>query len=412
MNTSMESLYSLGDENLNFAVSDDVMGRVKKNYLDYMTQSHSQKVYGLHTHYGANVEQLSNPLLWAQHQDELLNYLCVGVGKALPDSVVRRALRLQVNKLGKAVSGIHPETLQNLISLTNKKTLPQVPQFGSLGASGDLISMAHAVRPIFETYGIKGPRDVISCVNTNAMMSSLAIEICPTVKTLLNDALQITAMISKSINAPAEAYDEKLLSLGANSRHTVIVADKINQEIENIKIDFTEASTLLQQRYSLRCSPQIFAHSLRLLHWAEEMIIDEALAVADNPVCVSDSLDNKVLHGGLFYAIGLASAADFMNEAVARVIEVLDRQVLILMDQNLNSGMPMNLKTNEDYHVKGLHQLVSSLLQKARGLMLPSRAMSFSCESNNQDVVPCGMNALLQLQELVELSQDIIKAGY
>ena len=53
----------------------------------------------------------------------------------------------------------------------------EVYEYGSLGASGDLIPMAHAVAPIFENNNNIGPRDVLSLVNTNAMMASYAIEL-------------------------------------------------------------------------------------------------------------------------------------------------------------------------------------------------------------------------------------------
>lgn len=37
--------------------------------------------------------------------------------------------------------------------------------------------------------------------------------------------------------------------------------------------------------------------------------------------------------------------------------------------------------------------------------------MSFSCEGNNQDVVPCGMNAQNQVNDALDLLNYVIRAG-
>ena len=100
-----------------------------------------------------------------------------------------------------------------------------------------------------------------------------------------------------------------------------------------------------------------------------------------------------------------------MKDACMRISEVADRVVLNLMDEATNKKLPNNLELMDGDHVKGIHQLISSLYQRAKGLNLPSVMMSFSCEGNNQDVVPCSMNALNQLSDLIEITKKIIQAG-
>jgi histidine ammonia-lyase len=404
---------------------------VATSHSQLLVQSQKQQVYGLHTHYGANVTQSEQAADFKKHQMLLLDYLCVGVGPHFSENIVRRALKLQVHKLSQGASGIHPDTFRRLVELSNASTLPQVPQYGSLGASGDLIPMAHAVRPIFEAHGVQGPRDVISCVNTNSMMSSLAVELLPEIQKILHDAHQITGLVAAAVEAPLDAYDSRLLALGANSEWTILSGHKI-ANVASTAIAAARSSTtsslapdmdgkarpILQQRYSLRCSPQIFGALARQLEQAIATLMEEASAVADNPILIADSVNSaadgsatEILHGGLFYAIGLAQVADVYNEICNRVVETIDRQILLLMDPQFNGGLPANLFDGVS-HCKGLHQLISSLAQKARSLTTPSRALSFSCEGNNQDVVPCAMNALIQASELLSLSKEVLRAAY
>ena len=163
-----------------------------------------------------------------------------------------------------------------------------------------------------------------------------------------------------------------------------------------------------QARYSLRCAPQIIGHCFDMLEFAEKKILSEATALADNPIILNDG---NVWHGGLFYAIGIASAADSLTEIIYRLSEMLDRQILILMDNNLNSGMADNLEIKEMGHCKGLHQAISALHQEVKARSTSSREMSFSCEGNNQDLVPCGMTALNQVDKLRETFSEITRAS-
>ena len=59
------------------------------------------------------------------------------------DEIVRATLLLRVNTLAKGFSGVSRELLRLLLDLLNRNVLPQIPEKGSLGASGDLAPLAH-----------------------------------------------------------------------------------------------------------------------------------------------------------------------------------------------------------------------------------------------------------------------------
>lgn len=369
------------------------------------------RIYGIHTGYGADIDSARDPLDWQRNQLELLTYLCVGVGPALPDRVVRRALRLQAMKVARGLSGLHPDTHADLLALADQPCLPAVPCYGSLGASGDLIPMAHAIAPLFATTLSRAPRDVLCLVNTNAMMSSLALECLEQVWELHHEAIRVTAAASLALGLRSEHFDPKVLALNTHQLAVTQAGGDICLARERLAISHASppqgAGTPVQERYSVRCAPQVLGNAAEGLRFAGERILAEALSVADNPIVLEDGM----WHGGLFYAAGLATAADLMHDAVARTAEMVDRQVLLLVTASTSHGLPENLASPGALHVKGIHQLLSALNQSLRGRAVPARQMSFSCEGNNQDIVPCGMAALLALDESLALARQAMRAA-
>lgn len=385
---------------------------VEKSYNNLQTflKNNKNPVYGVHTGYGSNVNELKNFLDFENDQIELLNYLRVGTGPLLDESIVRRALRIQALKIAKGYSGTSPQIYLKLWELASLENLPKVPIYGSLGASGDLIPMAHAVYPIFKD-GVYGPRDVISLVNTNAMMASYAVELITNIKLLVEKSFEFVAQVTIAMKANMEHFDEEGFKMNPQ-KETIAACKKINHLRNNILQKFDSnvnlKSTTVQEKYSLRCLPQVYGQILRNLEYCENLIIDEANQLSDNPIILDE---NKVWHGGHFYAIGIATSSDLLQDVCLRINEFIDRIVLNLMDSNLSNGLPTNLKIAQNDHLKGIHQLISSLLQRAKGLHFPSALMSFSCEGNNQDIVPCSMNALNQLSDLTQICDHIIRAA-
>ncbi|HYX37203.1 MAG TPA: aromatic amino acid ammonia-lyase [Oligoflexus sp.] len=410
--TELADLYRLGETETRWTLDADAPQRIQKAYERLMQhlETDGAAVYGLHTHFGHNLSTRVPIQDWQTHQEALLRYLCVGVGPTLPIRIVRRALRLQCHKMGLGFSGLHPATFQKLQRLADDVTLPSVPNLGSLGASGDLIPMAHAVQPIFAEVRPQGPRDVLALVNTNAMMASLAIDVWHDLTTLQNQVSYGWLLHAEGLGWQKQGFGHA--GWQAGNQFSVAQTRWLDQvrtwqtELQSRRTPETRAPSILQERYSIRCAPQIFLDIEDNLQFAAGKIQREALKLADNPVV----LDEGIWHGGLFYTASLASAAELMQNAIVRLADLMDRQILLTVTPETNHGLPENLSTDEPgNHVKGLHQLASAVLQKIKGMSLPACLLSFSCESNNQDVVPASMSSLLLVQESLVLLKDVAR---
>ena len=282
-------------------VPEDRLRNCQKSYdqLSKIALQTSRSCYGLHTSYGHNVKDKRDPKEFKFWQRDLLQYLQVGLGPGLPPPVVRLALRLQLFKASRGASGIHPKTVERLTDLGNAEALPNVPRYGSLGASGDLIPMAHAVSPLFREE-IPGPRDVIGLVNTNAMMGAWAITQFESINHICQRICEITAINSLTLSCPAEHFSGVGFSINPRLEKNMQAAKIISDYRESWRkaLGLSHQTALTQAKYSLRCSPQIVGNCLDFLSFAHDKILAEALSVSDNPIIVDG--EDEAWHGGLF----------------------------------------------------------------------------------------------------------------
>src|SRR5262245_27971739 len=93
-------------------------------------------VYGVNTGFGGNARFVIPDGELAHHQQNLLEFLCCGVGEPLPEAAVRAATLLRANALARGLSAVRLEVIERLVDLLNHRITPVVPRFGSVGASG------------------------------------------------------------------------------------------------------------------------------------------------------------------------------------------------------------------------------------------------------------------------------------
>ena len=105
--------------------------------------NHGDVVYGINTGFG----KLAQTTIAKDHLAELQRNLVlshsVGLGKPLPDDVVRLVMASKVISLARGHSGVRMNVIDSLLRLFNTGVMPVIPEKGSVGASGDLAPLAH-----------------------------------------------------------------------------------------------------------------------------------------------------------------------------------------------------------------------------------------------------------------------------
>jgi histidine ammonia-lyase len=66
-----------------------------------------------------------------------------GVGDLLHPEVVRAAMLIRANSLAQGYSGVRPELINIFVRMLNRGVIPLIPEYGSVGASGDLAPLSH-----------------------------------------------------------------------------------------------------------------------------------------------------------------------------------------------------------------------------------------------------------------------------
>src|SRR5512137_1434322 len=105
--------------------------------------SEGRVIYAVNTGVGELVDVKIPPDELKALQVNLLRSHACGVGDRYPPEVVRAMMLLRANALAKGFSGVRPELVEMLLKMLNAGIVPSVPRQGSVGASGDLVMLAH-----------------------------------------------------------------------------------------------------------------------------------------------------------------------------------------------------------------------------------------------------------------------------
>jgi len=105
----------------------------------------ARPIYGINTGLGALAGRATFASRYHARvlQWNLLVSHAAGAGAALPEDAVRAATLVRACQLARGRSGVRIGLINRLVRLLNARLYPQVPEMGSLGASGDLAPLAY-----------------------------------------------------------------------------------------------------------------------------------------------------------------------------------------------------------------------------------------------------------------------------
>src|SRR5437763_8150628 len=106
----------------------------------------SRAIYGINTGFGPLSGFRISAKDLAQHQINLLHHLSVGQGPLFSVAETRAIMLARGNALARGYSGVREELIELLLASLNRNLLPEIPSEGSVGASGDLVPLAHMAR--------------------------------------------------------------------------------------------------------------------------------------------------------------------------------------------------------------------------------------------------------------------------
>ncbi len=401
-------------------------------------------IYGINTGFGPLSGFRVNDEDLAQHQLNLIHHLTVGQGALFSQTETRAIMLARANALARGYSGIREELIQLLIKCLNAGVLPEIPSEGSVGASGDLVPLAHMAGLLVgvgyarlkderlrsaEALGRVGLKPVtlqckegLALVNGTSVMTGLAALATQEGGQILHWMELLTACLFQALDGEPEVLCQQI-HMARGFRGQSLVAQRISDSLSTHP-DFAkrieehqwgskpkpvEGGAEIQDPYSLRCAPQILG-AFQEAHWHVcDVVTRELNASTDNPLIFPDT--GMVIHGGNFYGQQIAMVSDYHRIGLIKLALLAERQIERLVNWRYSRGLPPMLAGGApglNSGLSGAQLLATSLAAEARLLGTAASIQTISTNANNQDVVSMGCIAAKMTRTAMPLLWKIL----
>lgn len=406
-------------------------------------------IYGVNTSFGPMCNKIINDDEIETLQINLIRSHAAGLGDSLKPYIALAVLLVRLNTFLKGYSAVRLELLDFLKTMINKGVAPYIPEAGSVGASGDLIHLAHMglciigegkayhkmqlckASEALQRIGLKPFRlsykEGIALINGTAAMTALAAFTIFTAKKALRIACVNAAFAIEIFGGIDDAFDADLHEVKPHPGQ-VAIADTIRKlyygsgnimlrenmhkhirKQGNGEEPVFETDINVQDVYSIRCTPQILAPVEEAVEQVEKTVFVEANSSNDNPIIIPEK--NKIIHGGNFHGQSIAFVMDMLSVAISTLCNLSERRLNKLLDKNLNEGLPEHLipgTVGLTMGFMGAQYLATSTTAENRQLANPVSTNSISCNASNQDVVSMGTVAARKAFKLISNAKHIL----
>lgn len=423
-------------------ISEKLRSQVVASYEFLKEFSKDKVIYGINTGFGPMAQWRIEDEHLKELQYNIIRSHSTGAGERLPDICVRAAMLSRLKTFLEGHSGVHVSLIDLLIEFINRGICPVVPRHGSVGASGDLVQLAHIaltligegevsyrgeIRPAGEVMAENGLeplqmhiREGLAVTNGTAVMTGIG-----TVNYLQTERLLgWEVLCSVMMNEIASSYDDFMSEvLNGLKFHPgqIRVAELMrslsegSKLLRNRKIELFHKSgeqvfkQKVQPYYSLRCVPQILGPVYDTLMNAGQVIEDEVNSVDDNPIV--DMASANVIHGGNFHGDYISFEMDKLKIAVTKMTMLAERQMNYLFHDRINGILPpfVNLGVlGLNYGLQASQFTATSTTAESQTLSNPMYVHSIPNNNDNQDIVSMGTNSALICRTVVENCSQVL----
>lgn len=420
-----------------------------RDCFDFLRGFSSEKViYGINTGFGPMAQWRVDDRYLTDLQYNIIRSHACGAGEPLPDICVKAAMIARLGTFLQCKSGVHPELVTLLTEFINRGIFPFIPRHGSVGASGDLVQLAHIAlaligegkvhwkghwRPSAEVMAENGLepfrihiREGLSMTNGTSVMTGIGMVNQFMAEKLLDHAVIASVMM----NEIASSYDDLMSEeLNACRRHAgqqyiagrmreIAAGGSCLRKREHALYDSGHSgeeqfSHKVQAYYSLRCVPQILGPVYETLMNARRVLEEELVSACDNPVVDPDS--GNVYHGGNFHGDYISLEQDKVKIAVTRIAMTAERQLNYLFHDRINGILPPFLNMGRlglNYGMQACQFTATSTTAECQTLSMPNYVHSIPNNNDNQDIVSMGTNSALICSQVIDNAFQVMSILY
>ncbi|UTW63650.1 aromatic amino acid lyase [bacterium SCSIO 12741] len=428
-------------------ISEEGRLKVQKSFDFLDSFSDDKVIYGINTGFGPMAQYRINDEDRITLQYNLIRSHASGVGQPLKPSYAKATMVARLNTLAQGYSGVHVSALEVLCELINRDVIPLIFEHGGVGASGDLVQLAHLAlvmigegevfyegkrRPtaeVFEELNIAPlkvrRREGLAIMNGTSCMTGIGIINVLMARKILRLGVEASCLINELVGTYDDHYSKEL-NRAKHHKGQRRVADLMSNYLADSQMVKSRKEHLysgdheeevfeekVQEYYSLRCVPQILGPVLDTISFSKKVLIEEVNSGNDNPII--DVEKQNVFHGGNFHGDYVSLEMDKLKIAVTKLTMLAERQLNFILNARLNDILPpfVNLgKLGFNFGMQGVQFTAVSTTAESQMLSNPMYVHSISNNNDNQDIVSMGTNAALITSKVIENAFEVMSIHF
>ncbi len=409
-------------------LSDDAVKRIERcrEYLDEKIRTSSQPVYGVTTGFGSlcNVSIGKDQL--TQLQINLIKSHACGTGERVPNDIVKIMMLLKIQSLSYGYSGCKVDTVEQLVRFFNDDVYPVVYRQGSLGASGDLVPLAHLSLPLVGLGEVEyqgkvmsgaellrkkrwkpielASKEGLALLNGTQNMSSFAVWALLQARRLSDWADVIAAVSLDAYDGLIEPFTHAVHAVRPHQGQ-IETAARMRELLEGSEI-ISRSKAHVQDPYSFRCVPQVHGAVKDTIRYVCSVIDTEINSATDNPTVCPD--DDLIISAGNFHGEPIALPIDFLSIALSELANISERRIYRLVSgtRGLPSFLVATPGVNSGFMIT--QYTAASVVSLNKSLAMPSSTDSIPSCQDQEDHVSMGANAAIKLYKVVLNTERVL----
>ena len=425
---TIEKIGEIIYNNHKIELSDDAHKRIIKSreYLDARIAKEENPIYGVTTGFGSlcNVSISKDQL--SQLQVNLIKSHACGVGERLPNDIIKMMLLLKVQSLSYGFSGCKLDTVERLVDMFNNNIYPVILEQGSLGASGDLVPLAHMSLPLVGLGEVEMNGEVVSGEEMNRRMNWKPIELASkeglallngtqnmsaqAVWALLNAqrlsewADVIAAMSLDAFDGRIEPFTHAVHAVRPHQGQ-IETATRFRQLLEGSQL-IARPKQHVQDPYSFRCVPQVHGTVKDTLRYVYSVIDTEINSATDNPTVCPD--EDLIISAGNFHGEPIALPMDYLSIAMSELANISERRIYRLVSglRDLPSFLVAKPGLSSGFMIA--QYTAASVVSLNKSYAVPSSIDNIPSCQDQEDLVSMGANAAIKLRKVVANTERVL----
>ena len=425
---TIEKIGEIIYNNYTLELSDDAIARIERcrKYLDERIAKEKEPIYGVTTGFGSLCKVSISKDQLSQLQINLMKSHACGVGERLSSDIVKMMMLLKVQSCSYGYSGTKLDTVQRLVDMFNHNIIPVVYEQGSLGASGDLVPLAHLCLPLVGLGEVEmggkvipgeemlkkmnwkpielASKEGLALLNGTQNMSAQAVWALLNAERLSKWADVIAAMSLDAFDGRIEPFTDAV-HLVRPHQGQIETAARFRELLQGSQL-IAGHKEHVQDPYSFRCVPQVHGAVKDTIRYVRSVMDIEINSATDNPTVCPD--DNLIISAGNFHGEPIALPMDFLSIAMSELADISERRIYRLVSglrelpdflvakPGLNSGFMITQYT------------AASVVSLNKTLTMPSSADNVPSCQDQEDLVSMGANAAIKLRKIVANTERVL----